>query len=498
MILDKVYKKPIFVPILFLIVYLAFPTLNSSNDAWGYAEYVKHGENLFLSHHLLYNAIGFLWVRLINLFINVDTLKLLTTLNALFAAATLYVLGKTLKQLDVEGKRRIAWVALVGCSWAFMRYATDNETYIMPLFFSLLGSYFFLKSTKDTKSKNIFYSGFFSAFACLVHQIMFFWWFSILVGIMARRRLKPMLIYALPALLVPTTYLLVLFLYYHQPLTVEAVLKFIFRDYYSGAAGISTGLGSLTLFFISLFRSFFQVHGYIANLFHFSWFFVGGLISVILIIWAVVSFWQIRWDWKKVKDRALWVHLLAILLQLTFALLSSGNAEFMVMIPLLVVLVLSHLIQNEYRFVGLLASAMLIWNLSFGLIPLRFYELDNSNALVSKVLTSQKEKNQQYYVLFNRPRIENEVKYFTGSYPTNIVSGARYGSISNLTVGINVAIENGIPVLTDCYNRPKTISRETLVFSNDGAELFRGFNLIKVDSIQTLSGKYYLYSMSKK
>ena len=487
------------VSILFFFLYLLLFTANSSIDAWGYALNIKQGNNLFLPHHLLHNSIGFLWVKAIGFFINVDTLKLLIVLNALFAAAILYLLGLTLRLLGVEGKRIIVWVAFVGSSWAIMRYATENETYIIPMFFSLLGSYFFIKNLKDNRFFNILLSGLFATVACLFHQVMFFWWLSLLIGVAFRKQIRPFIWFGPPAFLVPFSYLLVLVFYYGQPLTLDAFLHLVFNDYYSGAAGISTGLSSFMLLVIGVVRSFFQVHGYITNLSHFSFsFYFGVFFSIILLVWAGTKIRQIHWNWVNVKEQTIWVHILAIILQAFFAVLSSGNAEFLVMIPLLGVIVLSQLISNEIRFIGLFTLGMLLWNFSVGLLPLHFYNLDNSNALSVRVIKGNKEATQPLYVLFNRPRIENEVEYNKGYSPKNLVSGLQYDDINAVKTRINDALANGIPVITDCYNRPCTLSRETLVVSNNYENLFSDYRHQKIDSVETLTGKYYLYSVIRK
>jgi hypothetical protein len=170
----------------------------------------------------------------------------------------------------------------------------------------------------------------------------------------------------------------------------------------------------------------------------------------------------------------------------------------MVMIPLLLVIVLSQIIQNEVKFISFLASGMLIWNLSFGLIPLRSYDLDNCNALSKKILATEKEQKKQLFVLFNKPRIENEAKYYAGKYPLNIMSGSQYDNIFSVKSRIDGALSNGISVFTDCPYRPHTLSRERLVLKNDFEDLFSGYNYQKVDSAETLSGKYYLVEISRK
>ena len=191
------------------------------------------------------------------------------------------------------------------------------------------------------------------------------------------------------------------------------------------------------------------------------------------------------------------MHLLAILLQLFFALLSSGNAEFMVMIPLLLSVVLSQIMKNEIKFIGLITFAMFVWNLSFGLIPLKIYNLDNNRAIAAQVIKHQKESNQPLYVLFNRPRVENEVEYSLGFCPQNLITGIQYEAIDIIKERIDSALLKGVLVYTDCVNRPKTLSRETLTITNTFEEQFSEYTFKKADSINTLTGKYYLYVMSR-
>jgi hypothetical protein len=485
------------VVLFFFLLYFLLPTNNSSIDAWGFAAYVKQGKDLFLSHHLFYNAFGFLWVKLIGLIFTFDKLKLLIALNAIFAAASLYILGKTLKLLTIDGVRLIVWVAFAGSSWAVMRFATENETYIIPLFFSLVGSFYFVKSLTDGVSRNYFYAGLFAAAACLFHQVMFFWWISLLVGVAYKRKVKPLAWFAIPALIVPISYILVLVFYYNQPLTFGSLLQFVFRDYYSGAAGVSAGSNSLLFSVISLVRTFFQVHGYFVFLPRFSiLYIIGGSVSIGFLIVALIYLIEINWTFKKIKSIPVRIHLLAFALQLGFAFLSSGNAEFMVMIPFLLVLILSQITSGESRFIGFVALGMLTWNLTLGIIPIHRNDLDSNRKMSDMVLDCQQNKKKELFVLFNKPAVENRVKYFTGDYPKNVVSGIQYDNLDKIQLRISNASSNDTIVYTDCINRPNTLSRETMTIANK-SDLFGGFNSVKVDSFKTLTGKYYLFAISK-
>lgn len=79
-------------PFFFLLIYLLFPTNNSTVDGWGYAEEIKYGYNLFRSHHLLYNALGFVLLKALGLVgINADVLAFMKVLNAVAAFGILLV-----------------------------------------------------------------------------------------------------------------------------------------------------------------------------------------------------------------------------------------------------------------------------------------------------------------------------------------------------------------------------------------------------------------------
>lgn len=497
--IKNITLTPFIISLFFLTIYLFFPSTNSSIDSWAYALYIKQAKELFLSHHLLNGAMGYLWVKLVGFFLNVDVLKLMLILNALFASAILYLLGLILKNLGIETKKAAVWVAFVGASWAIMRYATENEVYIFPIFFSLLGSYFYIKSLKEQNFRIIVLSGFFAALACLFHQIMFFWWLALLIGFAFRKNVKTFIWYAIPALIVPIIYLLVLVFYYKQTGTLNSFMHFVFNDYYSGAAGISTGLSSFLLLIVGVVRSFIQIHGYIINIGHFSLlFYLGLLLALLLFIFSLIKIKTVQWKWINVKSHIVWVHLLTILLQLFFALLSSGNAEFMVMIPLLLSIVLSQVLKDEIKFIGLITAAMFVWNISFGLIPLNFYNLDNNRTIAAQVIKDQKESTPPLYILFNRPRVENEVEYHLGYCPKNLVTGIQYEDIKEVKEKIDEALFRGVLVYTDCINRPKTLSRETLTITNTFEEKFSEYTFSKADSINTLTGKYYLYSITKK
>ncbi|MFY7847612.1 MAG: hypothetical protein ACOVSS_01005, partial [Bacteroidia bacterium] len=119
--------------IAFGLLYLLLPTTNPSLDAWGYAADIRWNGELWSAHHLLYNA----WGRwLTGLFGTEYTLRLMQANNAVFATAALWCLRTVLQRVNPAFST--AGLIFTGASFGFMRFAVENETYIMPLFFGMV------------------------------------------------------------------------------------------------------------------------------------------------------------------------------------------------------------------------------------------------------------------------------------------------------------------------------------------------------------------------
>ncbi|MGD9976863.1 MAG: hypothetical protein AB7S54_02895 [Bacteroidales bacterium] len=475
--------------VFFLALYGWGANTNSTIDAWGYAAQVASGKELFQPHHLLYNVLGYCWVNAINSVFNFDCLVLLKFLNAAFAVLCLLVLLNILRYIGIQKQTIFLLLILVGGSWGIMRFATENEAYVAPLLFSLLGSLFYHKGVKEN-STNFFVAGLLAAVATLFHQVMFFWWFGLLLGLFYRRKIRELTLYIFPAIAVPIIYSAVVY-HLYGTFSINLLFRFTFSDYYSGAANVGLGGKSILLLGIGIIRSFIQIHGYIIHLFaHSFWWWICGIMGIVMILLG--KFWLI----KKAKATVgsvffFGVYSTILILQAMFALLSDGNAEFLAMIPLLAAILLSLTQPISNRALGFIASGMLIWNVTLGLIPLKYFTLDGSEMVVSHI-RSNKTPGQSAYILHSVPRIENELNYIgLGGKPmlikpTDLVNGLS-DSIANL-------VKQGYAVYTDEYHRPATLSRETIVGGDSlDNRVFDKFSKTPTDSVSTITGWYYLY-----
>lgn len=473
--------------IFILLLYFLFPVQTSSVDAYGYANYIISGEGLFSSHHLLYSFLGFFWVRLVGFIGAEDALAGMKALNALFSGLSLVIIYKTFSVQGFSQSKSLAWIAFVGSSWGVMRFATENETYIVPIFLSLVGSLFLLRYYQGHRIKSILLSGLFTALACLFHQIHFFWWLAFAVALLVKDGFKRAAIFVLPAFIVPLVYLLVIGLENGGIPSQGDVFRFVFRDYMVGTASVGFSLMSVVMSGISLIRTFIQVHGYMLMLVKANLWLLGFVALALLL-----GFQSIRHlrgtsiDFKILGSGFILAHLLALFFQLFFAFLSHGNSEFMVMLPVLFAIVLSGISKKDTRLIGYAALGMFVWNLSFGLMPLHLMPLDGSRIVVNQIISNQ----SSFAWVFNKPHIENQVEYVSNK-KTNCIEGFVGVDKDHFYGKTDSLLSMGVSVYTDCYKRPKTLSRENIFF-NANAELFNNYCLVVVDSCSSLTGTYYL------
>ncbi|HRR15505.1 MAG TPA: hypothetical protein P5320_02185 [Bacteroidales bacterium] len=95
---------------------------------------------------------------------------------------------------------------------------------------------------------------------------------------------------------------------------------------------------------------------------------------------------------------------------LIFAVVSEGNAEFMVMIPVLVFIITGIIVDEGKKFYTMLLTGMLIWNLFYGLIPLNRISGESEKYLCNMLV----ENNDIAVIARDDQQIASMVFYYTG------------------------------------------------------------------------------------
>ncbi len=462
---------------LFAFLYLLFPNNNYVPDSIEYASNIKYYEHLFRSHHLLYNALGVVIVYTLKSIVPaVDTLKTMQFVNGVAALACLILLFRIILLQYKNEAKALLWIFFAGSCFAVLRFGAENETYIIPIFFSLLSSLYFLKFNQKRKWTFILLSSLFGVIGFLFHQIHIFWWIGILLGLLFYKHYKALLLYASIGVLMPLTYIMVLIFYNNSELTTDNLKNFVLQSYYSGGADIKIGLHNFLLTPISFIRTFFQVHGNIVDLLkQLPELGLSLIITIVLIILALRQKKIVTRIQKSNQHIFMTTHFAIFVLQLAFAFFSHGNAEFMVMLPFLLALFLPIYCNVNYKFLVYISCAMLVWNVSFALFPNHFLDYQNNGRLVEII-----DENPNAQFIFKEHNIVvGNYYYVHGQLPQNMYMG----NISELRD------KHKLTVLTDVLTKKIPFSRASVVQKPINQQL----KFVRhIDSVNCFLGKYYI------
>jgi len=492
-ITNKINSIHIIVFILFF--YFLFPTENSSLDAYLYASHIKFSENLFSPHHLLYNAFLYVLINPIkHLYTNVDILLVSKFINSLFLVLNLVIFYKILSTLNLIKKEKIVYILITGFSFSLWRYGTENETYIIPITFSLLGSLYFLKYLKTERLKYIFFSGLFASVACLFHQIQFFWWLGLLVGIfLYKRRFNVLVSYCITALIVPVVYTLVLLYHQNQPLSISNVLHFVLHDFYTGSATPEFGWKNFFFVILNSFRTFFQIHPTIFILIKRNLLFSLPILLLFYFMYVLVkSFLKKTLFTKREIDNNSFIktHFLVFILHFLFAFYAVGNVEFMVMIPFLILLGLLISYKINFHLLSLFALTLFIWNFSYGIFPNKYFNYYNDEVLLDFII---KHPNDTFVV--KNADLINKYYYKTGidNYKNIILSD----KIESTVMLENLITKNNY-IYTDIIDKPSIFNRAKIISLNFVELDFKKYPKEEILFYEGLFGKSTIHKIQHK
>ena len=319
-----------------------------------------------------------------------------------------------IKQVNDVVKSNILTLFVASC-FGIMRFAVEAEAYIIPIFLSLSASFFFYQFLINKKIANVFLSGIFISAACLFHQIHLFWGIGLFMGFLTTRKFKNLLMFTLPTPLVLVVYSWVLVDYNHTAFSIDHLFHFLAQYYFTDQGKVMIPLLSkLTVTAITFVRTFFQVHGTVLEtlrMFRVTYLVV--VLTVCLVIWSMIRIVK-RFKLNSLHSVSQFeiLHLGIFIFQLGFAVFSYGNSEFMVMLPFLIAIFMSGFFKIEPRAVYILSLGMLIWNMTFAILPNHFVDYQNNDTLIKLI---QKEKDK-VFITKEPYLIVNQYYYYFGEY----------------------------------------------------------------------------------
>ena len=483
--------------ILFIgLFYVLFPTNNSSLDAYAYGEFVKFNQNIFTHHHLLQNYLVFnLNKFLLIIGIKVDVLLFGKFINGIFVMLNLGVLSILLNFLKVKKKEILLLLFFVGFSFNFWRYGTENEVYIIPIFFSLIASVFFIKYIKkESTSIRILIISLFAAVACLFHQVHFFWWFGLFLGLLffdKRNIVKVLFFYVLGGLIVPLVYGLVIF-NIEGELNIDNFIHFIFHAFYKGSVQSGYDLMGLFLTFVGFFRSVFQVHPSILFLIKKNMIFIIPILILIAsVIFIIFKFnrKEAVYKRKNISLKFIKTHFLILVFYLLFSHYCYGNIEFIVMLPIIIVLTFMYKFKINLKLLTILCFVLFVWNFSYGIYPNNAYSFFGQKKIVNFII-----KNPNDYFIVKDLTILNAHYYEVGipNYKKIIIVDHKTKEKALLNL-----LKDKEYFYTNIFIEPKIFNRSALTVKVDSS-LFTNLKREKVLGYEGLYGKTEVHKVYLK
>ena len=202
----------------------------------------------------------------------------------------------------------------------------------------------------------------------------------------------------------------------------QSVLNFIIHDVDAGLVQVIPDINNLKFTLINGLRTIFQVHGNMLILWK-NWIMVSliGFSGIVFVVFGVLrSLMNLSSpptvDLNKVKfTKALSQRLqnpffIAFVLQLAFAFYSVGNAEFMVMLPILFLLSFHDKVIPIFTHIHKMALGIWIYNGIFFIVPTFMGSFDDIG-LTSKMLLKERPTKPFVFISTQAIAIQNQMEY---------------------------------------------------------------------------------------
>jgi hypothetical protein len=400
-------QKAVLILLIYLIFRIYFTPLGHTGDGWGYAcEILKH--DYFSPHHIIYKPFtAFITYPIFSFFHQSNPILIFSLLNVIWSVISLYLFFLVLEIINPLKEKNIWAMVFVAFGFGFIRYSGENETYILPILFSLLGTYFHFKNA------NKIWTYLFISIAVLFHQIHIFWLLGFAISdIIQNKNWRPLLI---------SCFAIVLF-YIGYAIQYEITWYTLpFYDVQQGQVTTSLGIKNILFTPINFIRTFIQVHGdilLILKIYKVYLYVITGIILLTTIIFysrfvkLIKSIKTI--SLKKIKANLRFSNplILCILFHFLFAFYSEGNAEFMVMLPMLMLIWFSqsNLIINPL--LKLLSLFLIVWNSIFFIIPSKQYDFKEIAFITNEIQQLSQSKNTPVkFISNNNVVFSNYIEY---------------------------------------------------------------------------------------
>ncbi len=178
------------------------------------------------------------------------------------------------------------------------------------------------------------------------------------------------------------------------------------------------------------------------------------------------------------------VHIFVFIANYLFAFYNTGNVEFMVMLPFLVVLYVTIKYDVNYKLLQKIVALLFVWNFSYGIFPNFKYNYYNDIKLVDYMI----ENKEKIFIVKNHTAV-SQYFYKTGiDNPKNII---RLDKVNKEKL-CKMIVSNEI--YTDAIDKPKVFNKEQIILK-DSDMMFKNLKRDKVFCYEGFYGKTTVYKV---
>ena len=188
----RIYKRidiiKILIGILFVIVYLSFPTRMHFGDGLYYAFHIEKMpvNQAFHPHHLLWLPImHYLYSTFHSILPSLRAMVFLQAFNALCGGLSVFLMIRIVSSITKNQIAGIIAGLALGLSWGMLHYAADANVYVPVLTLTLI-NFALITSTRELDYKKSLFATIIMVLISSLHQIGFFFSFAILAAIIIR------------------------------------------------------------------------------------------------------------------------------------------------------------------------------------------------------------------------------------------------------------------------------------------------------------------------
>jgi len=167
-----------------LAVFSSLPNADQGMDSYIYAINIRDSSELLHPHHLLYNVLGVILLRLFS-FTGLGSLQILSFFNSAIGAAVLTIIYRAVR-IHMNFRRATAAVVSLGALYSFWYYSTSVEVNMAALLFGAMAVLLILG--KKDSSANGAAASFIIATGTLFHQALVLMYIPLFIVLYHRRK----------------------------------------------------------------------------------------------------------------------------------------------------------------------------------------------------------------------------------------------------------------------------------------------------------------------